>query len=67
MLKQWIVFFVRSYNGYSKSGYQLLFRSQIHLHLLSHKLRVMLSRFAALTNKEISQIIKQAFPEIHEG
>ena len=24
-------------------------------------------RFAAVTNKEISQIIKQAVPEIHEG
>ena len=27
----------------------------------------MASRFAAVTNKEISQIIKQAVPEIHEG
>ena len=26
----------------------------------------MASRFAAVTNKEISQIIKQAVPEIHE-
>ena len=26
----------------------------------------MVSRFAAVTNKEISQIIKQAVPEIHE-
>ena len=26
----------------------------------------MLSRFAAVTNKEISQLIKQAVPEIHE-
>ena len=25
MLKQWIVFFVRSGNGYSKSGYPVLF------------------------------------------
>ena len=27
----------------------------------------MASRFAAVTNKEISQIIKQAVPEISEG
>ena len=27
----------------------------------------MASRFAAVTNKEISQIIKQAVPEIREG
>ena len=27
----------------------------------------MVSRFAAVTNNEISQIIKQAVPEIHEG
>ena len=26
----------------------------------------MLSRFAAVTNKEISQLINQAVPEIHE-
>ena len=26
----------------------------------------MASRFAAITNKEISQIVKQAVPEIHE-
>ena len=26
----------------------------------------MVSRFAAVTNKEISQIIKQAVPEIHK-
>ena len=25
------------------------------------------SQFAAVTNKEISQLIKQAVPEIHEG
>ena len=33
----------------------------------SHKLRAMVSRFAAVIYKEISQIIKQAVPEIHEG
>ena len=30
-------------------------------------MRKMASRFAAVTNKEISQIIKQAVPEISEG
>ena len=72
MLKQWIVFFVHFDNGYSKSGYPVLFRSLIHLHLLfsewampnSHKLRAMVSWFVAVTNKEISQIISnKLFPK----
>ena len=58
----------RALIGYSTSGYSL-----IHLQLLrvSHaKLAEvtskMASRFAAITNKEISQIIKGAVPETHE-
>ena len=57
--------------GYSISEYPALFTdsppvppaSDAKLALVASK---MPSRFAAVRNKEISQLIKQAVPEIHE-
>ena len=48
---------------YSLIHLQFLGASDAKLAYLASK---MPSRFAAVTNKEISQLIKQAVPEIHE-
>ena len=70
-LKQWIVF-SRALIGYSTFGYPVLFtdsppvspskRSQIRISYEKNGF----PQFAAVTNKEVSQIIKQAVPKIHE-
>ena len=48
---------------YSLIHLQLLRGSDAELALVASKMPL---RFAAVTNKEISQLIKQAVPEIHE-
>ena len=67
--------FLRVLIGYSISAYPALFNhySLIPLQFLRESdaklaevASKMPSRFAALTNKEISQIIRQDVPEIHE-
>ena len=71
ILKQWIVYFARSdwlLNQWISSAiYWFTSSSSKRATPNSHKTTSkMASRFAAVTNKEISQIIKQAVPEIHE-
>ena len=56
--------FLRPLIGYSISEYTALFTDSSPV--LPRKQRKMPSRFAAVTNKQISQLIKQAAPEIHE-
>ena len=66
ILKQWIVYFARSdwlLNQWISSDWFTSKRATPNSHKTTSK---MASRFAAVTNKEISQIIKQAVPEIHE-
>ena len=71
VLKQWIVFFARSdwllnhwisnaIHWFTSSSSE---RATPNSRIIESK---MASRFAAVTNKEISQIIKQAVPEIHK-
>ena len=55
--------FQRIIVNYSLIHLQFLRASDARLALVASK---MACRFAAVPNKEISQIIKQAFPEIHE-
>ena len=63
--------FSRALIGYSISEYPALFTDSPPVPP-SERLQTrvtceqMPSRFAAVTNKEISQLIKQAVPEIHE-
>ena len=63
--------FSRALIGYSVSKYPAIFTDYLQfLRVSDAKLALvaskMPSRFAAVTNKEISQLIKQAVPEIHE-
>ena len=64
--------FLRALIGYSISEYPALFTDSPPVppserrQLAKLRLSKMPSRFATVTNKEISQIIKQAVPEIHK-
>ena len=52
--------------GYSTSEYPVLFTSRSSERATQNVARKMVSRFTAVTDEEISQIIKQAVPDIHE-
>ena len=62
MLQAATSFFLQKIKTYSPIHLQFLRASDAKVAQVSSK---MSSRFAAVTNKEISQLIKQVVPEIH--